>query len=175
MDLFIDGVPFRVRHGESLSRQEILEVIMEELASRGLVLKEIVCHGEAMGEDGFLSIIDEVAVDFISCTESDITEEVMAEIGSSADLALSLLKDGAKDDQWLDHVQWICDALLELDLFIEDMDLRSISERMRDESEDLTVVCVLLEQLKGRFLREKGPSQSCRSEDVIDQEKGDEC
>ncbi len=165
MDLFIDGVPFYIRHGESLSKNEILEVIAEELASRGQVLKEIVCHGEAMGEDGFLSIIDEVEADFISCSESDITEEVMSEVGSSAAMALSLIDDRSCDmDGWLTQIGWICEALRELDPLIADMDLTSMAGVMEGDLEDVSVIRPILESLKGRFFRPE----------IAGLEKGDE-
>lgn len=165
MDLFIDGVPFHIRHGESLSKEEILEVVAEELASRGQVLKEIICHGEAMGEDGFLSIIDEVDVDFVSCIESDIAEEVMSEVGSSSAIALSLADEPSLDrDGWLIQVNWICRALHELDPFVEDMDLTSMARVMVSDLEDVVAIRPILESLKGRFFRP----------DVAGLEKGDE-
>lgn len=165
MDLFIDGVPFFIRHGESLSKGEILEIVVEELASRGQVLKEIVCHGEAMGEDGFLSIIDEVDADFIPCVESDITEEAMYEVGSSSALALSMSDEASLDmDEWLAQVDWICRALRELNPLVEDMDLVSMAEIMEGDLEDVVAIRPILESLKGRFLRP----------DVAGLEKGDE-
>lgn len=172
MDLFIDGIPFHVRHGECLSKEEILEVVMEELIARGQVLKEIVCHGEAMSEEAFLSIFDEVDVDFISGDRSELLDEIMAEIGESAALALSKI-GGDQNEEWSDQVEWICKALNELDPFVEDLDLASISQSIENSSDDPRAVRTLLEHLKARFLKDDEAFSPSDSNGINPEEKGD--
>ncbi|PIE53883.1 MAG: hypothetical protein CSA35_09250 [Dethiosulfovibrio peptidovorans] len=121
MDVCIDGVPFLIRHGDSLPRQEQLDVVLEELAARGVVLKEIVAHGEAMGDEGFLSLPCGVSVNFISDSKEALCLEVLAEVQGTAEechcLADRCLKgQGAMGDEidWTRRMEWLVRVLFEL-------------------------------------------------------------
>lgn len=124
MDMFIDGVPFSILHMESLSREELLDVVLEELAGRGLVLKEIVSHGEALSEESFLSIPDGVEVDFLSDTKEGIVNRIILELRESVDRCISVAEgwisrrsefpDENSMEQWVESMEWIVEVVSEL-------------------------------------------------------------
>ncbi|MCF4150843.1 hypothetical protein L2W58_03425 [Dethiosulfovibrio sp. F2B] len=131
MDLFIDGVPFSILHMESLSREELLDVVLEELAGRGLVLKEIVSHGEALSEESFLSIPDGVEVDFLSDTKEGIVNRIILELKESVDRCISIAEgwisrrsefpDENSMKRWVESMEWIVEVMSKLnDLGEED-------------------------------------------------------
>ena len=182
MDLFIDGVPFPIRHGESLSKEELLEIVMEELAARERVLKEIVCHGEAMSEEAFLSVFDEVEVNFISGDRSELLEEVTSEVVSSLSEAISLLDQASKgpsglldNERWVELIDWICRALDELDPFLKDRDLASLSREIKNCYDDQERMGFILETLKTRFTGDDRPLGHSDSDGTTFDQKGDEC
>ncbi|MCF4113762.1 MULTISPECIES: hypothetical protein [Dethiosulfovibrio] len=124
MDMFIDGVPFSILHMESLSREELLDVVLEELAGRGLVLKEIVSHGEALSEESFLSIPDGVEVYFLSDTKEGIVDKIILEFKESVDRCISVaegwmsrrsdIPDKNSMERWVESMEWIVEVMSEL-------------------------------------------------------------
>ncbi len=189
MDLFIDGSPFGVRHGESLSRGELFDVVMEELASRGLILKEIISDGEALSEEDFFSLPDGVDVDFISGTGNAILEEARSELQRATDQAALVgdrwLSEGMPGDishleEWRSELEWIAKVSAELAVFSEDAGLSTLADGLsarvskpdrfvlRDVAEILNELCILREGLA-----ETVPLFAEESDELKD-EKGDE-
>lgn len=130
MDIYIDDVCFIIRHSESFSREDILHMVKEEMASKGSVLTDIVCMGESLDESDFLSIPDAVEVYFTSSTEEGILSEVLEQVISS-----------------IDHMKNVFDGWID--------DLSSSSSPKREEisdfREDLSWVIGVLEEASDSF------------------------
>ncbi|EFC90093.1 hypothetical protein Dpep_0061 [Dethiosulfovibrio peptidovorans DSM 11002] len=152
MDLFIDGVPFSILHIESLSREELLDIVLEELAGRGLVLKEIVSHGEALSEESFLSIPDGVEVDFLSDTKEGIINRIILELRESLDRCISIAEgwisqrsefpDENSMERWVESMEWIVEVMSELNDLGEEGPLFSDVESFKLELERWRTISV---------------------------------
>ncbi len=124
MRIFMDGKEWQILHMEALSREEILEMIKEELACSDQVITDILSDGESLSEEDFLTVPDGIDVEIFSSTAGalglDVLEQVERETSALDRAVTETVKDLREGNHesgherlhgLLDNLAWISQAL----------------------------------------------------------------
>ena len=83
MRFFIDGTEWSFPHMDSLSREEQLDALREQVAAEGRVIVDMLSDGESLDDTSIMSVPDAIDVEVHTATPWGLGMEILDEIDAS--------------------------------------------------------------------------------------------